>query len=219
MNLQEREQLNLFLQQFVQVQAGQKDAEADALIREACARQPDAGYLLVQRAMQLEHALQATKAQCTQLQAELDKMSSGTQSSFLNRDANAWGSSSVAVAAPVAPAATTPGSTIQPRAQGPVPVPASAAPAASSWGSGILGTVATTAAGVVAGSFLYQGIGNLMGHHNQSGLGGANNMGANLGTPLADNKAIPNSFDGAGTDETIALADADNDFGGDDDTA
>ena len=219
MNLQEREQLNLFLQQFVQVQAGQKDAEADALIREACTRQPDAGYLLVQRAMQLEHALQSTKAQCNQLQAELDKMASGSQSSFLNRDANAWGSSVVAVTAPVAPAATTPGSAIQPHAQGPVPVAAPAPPAASSWGSGILGTVATTAAGVVAGSFLYQGIGNLMGHHNQSGVGGANNMGSNLGTPLADNKVIPNSFDGTGTDETIALADADNDFGGDDDTA
>ena len=148
-------------------------------------------------------------------------MASGSQSSFLNRDANAWGSSAVAVTAPVAPAATTPGSAIQPRAQGPVPVAAPVAPAASSWGSGILGTVATTAAGVVAGSFLYQGIGNLMGHHNQSqsGLGGANNMGANLGTPLADNKVIPNSFDSTGTDETIALADADNDFGGDDDTA
>ena len=95
MNLQEREQLNLFLQQLTQVQAGQKDAEADVLIREACARQPDAGYLLVQRAMQLEHALQSMKAQCTQLQAELDKVPSGTRSSFLN-DANAWGSSAVA---------------------------------------------------------------------------------------------------------------------------
>ena len=90
MNHQEREQLNLFLQQLVQVQASQKDAEADGLIREACARQFDAAYLLVQRAMQLEHALQSMKAQCDQKQAELDKMRPGTQSSFLN-DANAWG--------------------------------------------------------------------------------------------------------------------------------
>ena len=54
MNIQERDQLKLFLQQLTQVQASQKDAEAETLIREACARQPDAGYLLVQRAMQLE---------------------------------------------------------------------------------------------------------------------------------------------------------------------
>lgn len=43
MNLHEREQLILFLQQLTQVQAGQKDTETDALVREACARQPDAG--------------------------------------------------------------------------------------------------------------------------------------------------------------------------------
>jgi hypothetical protein len=214
MNLQEREQLNLFLQQLTQVQAGQKDAEADALIREACARQPDAGYLLVQRAMQLEHALESMKAQCSQLQAELDKLSSGAQSGFLN-NANAWGSSAAAYTAPSAPAATTPGSLMQPRAQTPAPVPAPAAPAASSWGSGILGTVAATAAGVVAGSFLFQGIGNLMGHHNQSGAAGLN-TGANSVTPLADNSVIPNAFDGSGADDAFDLADAGNDFGGDD---
>jgi hypothetical protein len=32
----------------------------------------------------------------------------------------------------------------------------------------MLGNVATTAAGVVAGSFLFQGIQGLMGHHNQA---------------------------------------------------
>ena len=44
------------------------------------------------------------------------------------------------------------------------------------WGSGMLGTVATTAAGVVAGSFLFQGIESLMGHHgNNAGLLSGNN--------------------------------------------
>lgn len=207
MNLQEREQLNLFLQQLIQVQAAQKDAEADALIREACARQPDAGYLLVQRSMQLEHALQSTKEQCNQLQAELDKAASGTQSGFLNNP-NAWGSSATRSMAPSATATTTPGSLTQPPVQGAIAKPASAAPAASSWGSGILGTVATTAAGVVAGSFLYQGISNLMGHHNQNAQAGAV-------TPAANNTAIPNSFDSGGTDEEFGLADASDDLGGD----
>lgn len=53
MNPQERDQLILFLQQLTQAQAGQKDNEADTLIKDACARQVDAAYLLVQRAMQL----------------------------------------------------------------------------------------------------------------------------------------------------------------------
>ena len=164
MNLQERDQLSLFLQQLTQVQAGQKDAEAETLIRDACGRQPDAGYLLVQRAMQLEYALKAMKDQCAQLQAELDKARPVTQSSFIN-DVNAWGRQPQTPAASPAPAEPTVASSIQPRAPSPV---AAAAPA-SSWGSGILGNVATTAAGVVAGSFLFQGIENLMGHHNQGG--------------------------------------------------
>jgi hypothetical protein len=38
-------------------------------------------------------------------------------------------------------------------------------------GSSFLGNVATTAAGVVAGSFLFQGIENMMGHHSPSPWG------------------------------------------------
>jgi hypothetical protein len=41
--------------------------------------------------------------------------------------------------------------------------PAAAAAQQSAWGSGMLGTVATTAMGVVAGSMLFQGIQSMMG--------------------------------------------------------
>lgn len=204
MNLQERDQLNVFLQQLMQVQASQKDAEAETLIRDACARQPDAGYLLVQRAMQLEYAMQAMKDRCAQLQAELDKARPAGQSGFMN-DVNAWGRS------PQAPAAPTVGSSVQPRAQAPV---AAAAPA-SSWGSGILGNVATTAAGVVAGSFLFQGMQNLMGHHNQDGFGSAN-AGAHTVPPVAENTTINNYYGGTGPDDPVDVADAGGDLGGDD---
>jgi uncharacterized protein len=209
MNLQEREQLNLFLQQLMQVKASQKDADAEGLIREACARQPDAGYLLVQRAMQLEHALQSMKAQCDQLQAELDKTRSGAQGSFLS-DPNAWGSRAIASAP--APAAAPLGAAVAARPQGAVSAAAAPAP---SWGSGILGTVATTAAGVVAGSFLFQGISNLMGHHNPGGEG-ALNKDAHAVSPVADNAITDNYFDDSEKDETLALDDAGGDFGGDD---
>ncbi len=207
MNLPEREQLNLFLQQLTQVQASQKDAEADALIREACTRQPDAGYLLVQRAMQLEHALQTMKGRFDQVQAELERARAGAPSSFMN-DANAWGKP-VATSVTSAPAASAVGMATLPRAQAPAP----AAGAASSWGSGILGTVATTAAGVVAGSFLFHGIQNLMGQH--GGAGGAT-AAANTVPPVADNTVINNYYDGSGADEAIAVADAGGDAGGDD---
>lgn len=170
---QERELLTTFLAQMTQTQAGQKDPEADALVRDACARQPDAGYLLVQRAMGLEYALQATQAQAAKMQSELDQLRAGTRSGFLD-NANAWGRSGRApTPAQAAPASAATVQGAQPAARaaaGPAPGPAAAPAPASSWGSGMLGTVATTAAGVVAGSFLFQGIQGLMGHHN-AGMG------------------------------------------------
>ena len=181
MTPQERDLLATFLQQLTQAQAGQKDADAETLIRDAASRQPDANYLLVQRAMALDLALQATQAQMTKLQAEVDQLKEqvretpkpAASSSFL--DANAWGrsgtSGSASPAAAPAPAAFTPAfppNTPLRAAPGGAPAAAPAAAPASAWGAGILGTVATTAAGVVAGSLLYSGIQGMMGHHNQT---------------------------------------------------
>jgi len=61
----------------------------------------------------------------------------------------------------------------RPAAYGRVAAPvAPPAPASSSFlNAGLLGTVASTAVGVVAGSFLYQGIEQMMSHHgSKSGL-------------------------------------------------
>lgn len=192
MNLQEREQLTHFLQQMTQAQAGPKDAEAEALIRDAGARQPDAAYLLVQRAMQLEQALQMVQAQASKLQAEMEQMRSGARSGFLDQG-NSWGRPAAVQSAPSA-AAQSP----QPQPQAQVQAPHAASPAASSWGSGMLGNVATTAAGVVAGSFLFQGIGNLMGHH-QTGAGFG--TGAPQPTPATENTVINNYYDGSAPDD------------------
>ena len=197
MNLQEREHLINFLQLLTQAQAGPKDAEAEALIREAGMRQPDAAYLLVQRAMQLEQALQILQSQAGKLQSELDQMRAGARAGFLDQ-ANAWGRPAAMQAAPAAAAPPQ----VQPQVQA-----QPAASPASSWGSGLLGNVATTAAGVVAGSFLFQGIGNLMGHH-QSGTGFGNN--AAQPAPAAENTVINNYYDGSAPDdagESVASAD------------
>jgi len=155
MTPQEKELLMRFLQQLTEASAGQKDADAETLIRDACARQPDALYLLVQRALQLDQAFQATQAQAQKLQAELDQARISSPPSvaaggggFLS-DPNAWGSQ------PRAPAARA---AVPQHAAAPAPVTRP-----SPWGgAGMLGAVATTAAGVVAGSFLFQGIQGLM---------------------------------------------------------
>jgi uncharacterized protein len=167
MTPKERELLTTFLQQMTQAQAGQKDAEAEAMMREATAKQPDAVYLLVQRAMGLEYALQAAHSEAAKIQGELNQLRSTSSGSFL-ANPNAWGKMPTSNAA-LAPAA---GMALSP--QGLTQRPTAAAAPASSWGSGMLGTVATTAAGVVAGSFLFQGIQGLMGNHNQTPNAAAN---------------------------------------------
>ncbi len=199
MTPQEREPLTVFLQQMTQVQAGQKDPEADALIREASSRQPDAAYLLVQRAMGLDYALQAALAQAAKLQAELDQLRPGARNSFLDT-ANAWGRSMPAPSVTPVPLAAAASARVAAQ-----PAPTAAAPA-SSWGSGILGTVATTAAGVVAGSFLYQGIQGLMGHHNQDANAGA------IATPPPESAKLASDFDeqSDALDDSADYADAAN---------
>ena len=67
----------------------------------------------------------------------------------------------------------------------------SAAPAP--WGSSVMGTVATTAAGVVAGSFLFQGIQNLMGNHSPGG-GFGNNAGSTPPAPVTVNETTVNNY-------------------------
>lgn len=151
LNSQEQDQLNSFLQQLVQAQIGSKDADAERIIEDACGKQPNAHYLLVQRCLLLDQALKNAQAEIAGLKAQQNRRE--PSGNFLDAT-SAWGNSVSQRPAPQAAApypAATPG-------QAP-------AAAASSWGSGLLGTVASTAAGVVAGSFLFQGIEHLMGNH------------------------------------------------------
>ncbi len=208
MNAQERELLTTFLQQMAQASAGQKDAEAEALIRAASARQPDAAYLLVQRAMQLEYALQAAQAKADQLQAELDQVRPGSRSGFLNNP-NAWGrgaADSVAGADRLAPT-SIPGKAGGAERLAPTSVPSKAAGgAAPAWGSGMLGAVAGTAAGVVAGSFLFQGIQGLMGDHDKAATAPPP-ASANATPPSAESAAADAPYETVAAEDTTDLAD------------
>lgn len=218
MNSQERDALTLFLQQLTQAPVPQKEPEADALIAKAMSEQPNAGYLLVQRAMQLDYVLQQSQAKVAELQAELEKSKAPTKTSFLG-DAYAWGrapTASGAGAVPAANGAARPAPVMQSQAGG---APA-AAPAAG--GSSILGTVATTAAGVVAGSFLFQGIQSLMGNHGAGGAFGSN-AANNPASPATVNETTVNNYytNDPATDQgyssgATSYADASDSFGSDD---
>lgn len=197
MNIQERENLDRFLQQLVQAKAGSKDIDADRLIQEACRSQSDAHYLLVQRSLLLEHALEDSQAEIARLRKELESQRSPVDS-FL--DNSAWGNTPAQSPAPQRASSDLPSAT------------APAAPMNShACGSGLMGTVAATAAGVVAGSFLFQGIEHLMGNHNsQSGfLSGSSPLHS---TPPSESVAANNFHDsGSNADDLSSLGPGDGD--------
>ncbi|MBC7683170.1 MAG: DUF2076 family protein [Ferruginibacter sp.] len=222
MNTQERDQLTTFLQQLGQARAAVKDAEAQTLIDTAVARQPDAAYLLVQRSLLQDNALQAAQAQIASLQAELQQAKSAAipvatapaSSNFL--DANGWGRAPVAPSYAAAPAAAYVPPSSYPQA---APVAVAAAPSRFQ-APGFLTSVATTAAGVAAGAFLFQGIENLMGHHGSNGLAGASAFGLSepaVPSSLPDSNLHKDSGATASNDTALLSNDDSGDAFGNDD--
>jgi uncharacterized protein len=212
MNAQERSLLQNFLAQLAQVRGVNKDPEANELISQALARQPDAGYLLVQRALLLDQALEQAKARI----AQLEQSQSPSGRGFLDPAGSGW--------------ASPPGQSSQNEpwgrpsapppqyAGGPAFYPA-AAPAPSSGFSSFLGQAAATAAGVAGGEFLFQGIENLIGHRE----------GGFAGTAVPEEDVTVNNYffpdesprdefsrATADTDEPSVTPDNDDDFGDDD---
>ena len=168
MTPQEQLLLDDFLQRLAAVNGVNKDAQADALIHQRLANQPDAVYLLVQRCLLQQHALDSAKAQIAQLQAQLAGQQQGG-GSFLGgaQPQSAWGNNPPPFPQQqqAAPAAAP---TWRERLFG------NSAPAApqQSGGSSFFANAATTAAGVAGGMFLFDGIESLLGGHRGSGFFG-----------------------------------------------
>lgn len=243
MTPQEHEKLQQFLNQMRQAQGVQRDPEADAIISAAVSRQPDAAYLLVQRTLLQDQALEAARTRI----AELERQTQAPKpaSSFLG-GADDWGNSARARLSGNPPAASAASPYPQaPAHQGayPAPDPAQRQGGMSRFGMGggggmagggsFLGTMAATAAGVAGGAFLFQGLGSLLGG-NKEGAGadaasngvasdtaasaapsGDSSLGQDAG--LSDVGSAPSQEYGA-MDDTAALDDfgSGEDFGGDD---
>jgi hypothetical protein len=175
MTEQERTLLKNFLNGLTEVRGLQKDTEADAMIRDTAAKQPDATYLLVQRALLLEQALNSAKSQLADLQHQLDAARAST-GSFLGGAPAANGWFNTPPAAPQPPVYAQAAGNNQAR-------PSYFSPGTS----GFLGTAAAMAAGTVAGSFLFDGIESLL-HHNGGAFTGNND--------LAGNTTITNNYYG-----------------------
>jgi len=172
MNAQERDQLQQFLAGLRQQRVQAKDPVADGLIRDALASQADATYLLVQRAMALSLALQATQNRLQQLQA------------------------SSAAALKASEAANPDVSAVPAQVQAPVPGAGATAAPPSLWMRGLVGQVGGTAlgvaAGVVAGGAVLQGLQALWGSDAatpdlaQGASGGLSTAGPDAGDGLWD---------------------------------
>lgn len=220
MSPQENQSLQDFLTQLVQVRGIAKDPQADAIINSAVAQQPDAAYLLVQRALLMEQALNTAKTQIATLQRQLSQAAQPAPSGNFF-DANAWGNSAPAVArpsgAPMMAAPTYPPAST-PSMQNTAPV---ASPGFFGGGAGsMLGTVAATAAGVAGGAFLFQGIEHLMHPNSGFGMTGQNGMAPSGGT--VENTTVNNYYgddsdsNNSSDDSSDDLASNDNDTGNDD---
>ena len=202
MNPSDEKMLQDFLGQLVQAKGVTKDPEAEALIVRAVAQQPDAAYLLVQRALLVEQALGNAKNRIAELESRGNKETGG---GFL--DANSWGNS----AAPNRPSNPVPGIG-QGGQQQTAPAPAAQAARSGGFlggaGGSMLGTVAATAAGVAAGSFLFHGIGNLLGN---DGPGASNHL-------LADNAAEGDAAGGGALADQAGIGSVDEPGGGAEDS-
>jgi len=213
MTPQDVQALEAFLSQLTQARVDNKDAQAAAMIADATARQPDSAYLLVQRAMLLDRALQQAQAQVVTLQHQLQAAQAAAGiggRGFIDND-NAWGNSAGRSPQPGQPGPAT----YQPAPQYPSS-PYQAAPAQqparggflSGGLGGTLGTIATTAAGVAGGAMLFQGIENLF-HRGGSGNGffGDSSATGGSGSETVVNNFYGNDGDNGGQRDNTLLAD------------
>lgn len=194
----ERTLLSTFLNDLAQARASGKDAEADALIRQAFAANPDAAYLIVQHSILSDQALHAAQARI----AELEQ----------GQGANA-GSSFLGGRPQPQPQPQYPPSTAVPVSQ------PSSSPFSSGGGLGsFLRSAGTMAAGVAAGDMLFEGLSGLFGGHRGFGFGGGyGGFGGGFGGPAVENVTINEYGDQGGgdwNDPGAGYDDGGNDDGG-----
>lgn len=157
----ERTLLSTFMRDLTNVGRVAKDADADAMIRQTLATNPDAAYLLVQHAIVADQSLHAAQARIAQLEDQLRLPAAAPSSAgFLPQSSGPWGAQAAPQYAP----------------QQYAPPPVDQRPGIFSGGGGLgsfLRGAGTTAAGVVGGEMLFGGLSDMFGgHHGGGGFGG-----------------------------------------------
>ena len=203
MTPQERDLITALLGRLKQQANQPKDPEADALIRQGVAQQPDAPYLLVQTVLIQDMALRNAENRIAELERQLAGQAAPPEPrSFLGSvpPAGPWTRTMTPPPAPTAAPSWT-------QSAG---APAQGAPALMPGaGSGFLRQAAATAAGIAGGALLFQGIESLFGpHYGSSFLGGV------AAQPSLSETVVNNYYGDQGApDVTQADAGADQDPG------
>ena len=183
MTPQERDLIGHLLERLKQAGGQPKDPEAEQLIRQATAEQPDAPYYLVQTVLIQDMALANAQNRIAELERQAAAAKPAAQpTSFLGGllgrgapPAAPPAAGSVPSSGPwsrPAPAAAQPPPQYQQPAGQPMaqpwasqPMMAQGMPMMAAGGSGFLRSAATTAAGIAGGALLFEGIQSLFGQH------------------------------------------------------
>jgi uncharacterized protein len=183
MTPQEEAMLNDLIGRVEQTQLTEKDPEAEQLLNQRLARNPNALYILAQTVLVQKYALEQATGQLNQLRAQELQPQPARATSFLGGLLGHHDPAPPPSAAPPPPGygASPYG---QPYAQPYPPAgPVYGAPPPSGAGS-FLRSAATTAAGVAAGALAFQGVESLLhGFGQPSGFGGQGLFGGGGSAP------------------------------------
>ena len=187
----ERTLLTGFLRDLSTARTGTKDAEADGLIRQALATNPDAAYLLVQHTIVADQSLHEAQARIADLENQLRNVPAPQPQGGGSFFGGASGGSS-------------PWGRQQPGYDAPPAYQPDQRPSPFSSGGGLgsfLRSAGTTAAGVVAGETLFSGLSGMFGgHQGFGGFGGQGFMGAPEENVTINNYGDDSSDDDGGDD-------------------
>jgi len=185
----ERTLLTNFLRDLAQARGGPKDPEAEAMIKDALASNPDAAYLLVQHTILSDQALHAAQDRIAELERQGAGQSGG---SFLGQQGPWSGPAQPSAPAPQASRYYDPQQANygQPGYAQPAYAPP---PSPFSTGGGLgsfLRAAAPTAAGVFGGEMLFEGLSGLFGGHRGFGGGFGGGWGGGYGGAPVENVTI-----------------------------
>jgi hypothetical protein len=198
MNLQESNLINELFDRIAKNAPQQRDAEAERLIAEKVAANPQAPYVLTQSTIILQQAVTAAQARIAALEKQVSEAQQG--GGFLSGVANLFGTPQ-SPAQPASPA----------RPLSPPPIPQQAAPATFGGGS-FLQNAAATAAGVAGGALLFQGIESLLGHGGGFGGGGFGSTSQVQPTEVINNYYSDNASPDQGADDSFSQMDNDSTY-------